>query len=447
MTDRARPSRRLLLRGAALLPIAALPGCSILDDLFESDKPPLSGKRVSVMVTTRGMQLDPSYTVPVTLPAPVVNGDWSEAGGNAAHSMGNVALNTLTRSWRRSIGEGGGYRRKITATPVVAGGQVFTMDSDGSVSAFDAASGARHWNTDTQGEKDRSTNVGGGIAAVGGVLYATTGRAEAIALDVASGKINWRAPLGAPARSAPTVVDGRLFVPTIDERLVALSTVDGKQLWTYQATASATIVLGEPAPAYADGLVVAGFGSGDLVALRADSGTLAWSDSLAAARGRNSLADLSAIRALPVIVNNTVYAISVGGLLLALDLRSGRRLWEREAAGQNTPWIAGDWIFVLTLDQQLACLNRADGRIRWITQLARYENVEKSRDPIYWTGPLLGGQYLYLAGSTEKLTAVNPMTGEVLGEMDLASDVSVGLVAAGGKLFVVTDDSSLTAYG
>ncbi len=447
MTARRMPARRQLLRGAVLLPAAALPGCSFLDDIFESDKPPLPGKRVSVMVTTRGMQVDPSYNPTIVLPPPVVNAEWSVAGGNAAHSMGNVAVNELRRTWRRSIGEGGGYRRKITATPVVAGGQVFTMDSDGSVSAFDEATGSRRWNTDTQGEKDRSTNVGGGIAVVGGVLYATTGRAEAIALDAATGTIKWRAPLGAPARSAPAIVDNRLFVPTIDERLVALSTTDGKQIWTYQASAASTIVLGEPAPAYADGLVVAGFGSGDLVALRADTGALAWSDSLAAAQGRNSLADLSAIRAMPVIVNNIVYAIGVGGLLLALDLRSGRRLWEREAAGQNTPWVAGDWLFVLTLDQQVACLNRTDGRVRWISQLARYENVQRSRDPIYWTGPLLGGKYLYLAGSTEKLTAVDPMTGEVLGVMDLPADVSVPLVAAGGKLFVVTDDSSLTAYG
>ncbi len=159
------------------------------------------------------------------------------------------------------------------------------MDSDGSVSAFDVATGSRRWNTDTQGEKDRSTNVGGGLAVAGGVLYATTGRARPWRWTRPAGKINWRASLGAPARSAPTVVENRLFVPTIDERLVCLSTADGKQVWSYQATAAGTIVLGEPAPAYADGLVVAGFGSGDLVALRADSGTLAWSDSLAAARG------------------------------------------------------------------------------------------------------------------------------------------------------------------
>ncbi len=440
-------SRRSLLRTASLASAAALPGCSYLDDLFESTKTPLPGRREAVMVTARGMVADPTDHRTVALPAPVLNADWAQAGGNPAHVVGNVAVGEMQRVWRRSIGEGGGYRQKITATPVIAGGVVFTMDSDGSVSAFDAATGSRHWNTDTQGEKDRSTNVGGGIAVAGGTLYATTGRGEALALDVSNGKIKWRASIGVPARSAPTVVEGQLFLSTIDERLLALSTSDGKQIWSYQASAAATIVLGEPAPAFSDGLVVAGFGSGDLVALRADTGTLAWSDNLAGGRGRASLSDLSAIRALPVIVDSVVFAIGVGGLFVAIDLRSGRRIWEREASGQNTPCVTGDWIFVLTVDQQLACLSRAEGRIRWLTQLARYEDVARSRDPIYWTGPLLGSGHLYLAGSTERLTAVNPQTGEVLGQMNLPDAVSVNLVAAGGKMFVVTDDSSIIAFG
>ncbi len=442
-----QPTRRGLLQSAALAPLASLPGCSYFDNLFETDKPGLPGKREAVMASTRGLQVDAADHSAVTLPNAVLNADWPGAGGNPAHTVGNVQLGDLSRSWRRSVGEGGGYRQKITANPVISGGQVFTMDSDGVVTAWTAATGDRHWITETKARKDRSTNVGGGLAVAGPTVFVTTGRGEALALDAATGKIGWRASLDVPARAAPTVVDGRLFVPTIDERLLALSADDGKRLWTYQATAAATIVLGEPAPAYSDGLVVAGFGSGDIVALRADSGTLTWSDSLAAARGRTSMADLSAIRALPVIADGVVYAISVGGLLAALDLRSGRRLWEREAAGQNTPWLAGDWLFVLTLDQTLACVSRADGRVRWLSQLPRYENEAKSRDPIFWTGPLLGGQYLYLAGSTERLIAVNAATGAILGEQKLPGAVAVGMVAAGGKLFVVTDDSTLSALG
>ena len=443
----SRPTRRNLLRTASLMPLAALAGCSSIEDLFESTKPSLPGKREAVLATTRGMQTDASFRQPVTLPAPVLNAEWPQSGGTPSHVMNNVQLGDLSKSWRRSIGEGGGYRAKITATPVSAGGQVFTMDSDGAVSAFDLATGNRHWNTETQPKKDRSTNVGGGLAAVGGMVFATTGRAEALAMDARTGKITWRSPLDTPARSAPTIADNRLYVCTLDNRMLAFAVADGKRLWNYQATSAATSVLGEPAPAYSDGLIVGGFGSGDLVTLRADTGTLAWSDSLAAARGRTSLADLSAIRGLPVVQDNVVYAIGLGGVLLALDLRSGRRLWEREASGQHTPWIAGDWIFVLTEDQTLACVSKADGRVRWITQLPRYGDVERSRDAIFWSGPLLGGQYLYCAGSTEKLIAVNPATGDILGEQNLPDKVSVNMIAASGKLFVVTDDGTLSALG
>ena len=439
--------RRSLLRAASVLPLAGLAGCSVFDDLFESSKPSIPGKRESVMSASRGMAVDPAFRTTVTLPPAVQNAEWAQAGGNPAHVMGNLATGTLSHAWRRSIGEGGGYRQKITATPVISGSQVFTMDSDGAVSAFDVATGDRHWRTDTQGEKDRSTNVGGGLAVAGSVVYATTGRAEALAISAADGKITWRSPLDAPARSAPTLAEGRLFLTTLDERMLALSASDGKRLWSYQASSASTIVLGQPAPAYANGLVVGGFGSGDLVALRADGGTLAWSDSLAAASGRNSLADLSAIRALPAIQDNIVYAIGEGGLMLALDLLSGRRLWERNVAGQNAPWIAGDWLFVLTLDQQLACMNRADGRVRWMTQLARYENEEKSRDALYWTGPLLSGPYLYLGGTTQKLIAVNAVTGEILGEQSIPDNIAVSLVAAQNKLFIITDDGTLSALG
>ena len=275
----------------------------------------------------------------------MLNADWPQSGGNPAHLMGNVQLGDLTHAWHRSIGEGGGYRQKITATPVVSGGLVFTMDSDGSVSAFEVASGSRHWNTDTQPKKDRSTNVGGGLAVAGDTVYASTGRGELLALNAGDGKITWRSPLDTPARSAPTVAENRLFVSTLDNRMLAFSP-DGKRLWNYQATSAATSVLGEPAPAYSDGLVVGGFGSGDLVTLRADTGTLAWSDSLAAARGRTSLADLSAIRALPVISNNVVYAIGVGGCcwrsisVRAGDCGSARR---RGSIPRGSPAIGCSW--------------------------------------------------------------------------------------------------------
>ena len=438
--------RRLPRRSALLLPLGLLPGCATLDDLLADSKEALPGRRETVVAPRRGLEVDPANRRAVEVPLPVGNAEWPQPGGAAGHVMGNLAVTGLTPAWRSGIGRGGGYRRKITAQPVAAGGRVFAMDSDGAVSAFDAAAGGRAWRTDTQGEKDRSTNIGGGIAAADGILYATTGRAEALALDAGTGEVRWRSALAAPARSAPTVADGRLFINLLDGKLLALNAATGERQWAHQSEVASTALLGQPAPAYADGLVVAGFGTGELVAVRAESGGLAWSDSLASSRGRNSLLDLSAIHALPVVEAGRVYAIGLGGLMVSIDLRSGRRLWEREVGGTETPYLAGDWLFVQSAEQSLAAVHKDDGRVGWITELPRYGDADRRRDPILWTGPVMGAGILVLAGSNERLTAVLAESGKVINTFRLAGAASVPPIAAGGSVYVVTDDGSIQAF-
>ena len=435
---------RLSRRSALLLPFAAS-GCAYIDDLLATSKDPLPGRREAVTLSRRGLEIDASDRRPVAIPAETPNADWVQPGRVAAHVGGNLASSGLSRAWRSSIGDGGGYRRKITATPVVAGGRVFTMDSDAVVAAFDLGGGGRAWRTVTQDDEDRSTNVGGGIAVDGGTVYATTGRADILALDAATGAIRWRKPLGTPARTAPTVADGRLYVTTIDDRLVALSASSGDRLWSYQAATSATTILGRPAPAVADGLVVAGFGSGEISAVRSDSGAVAWTDSMASTRGRNSLLDLSAVRGLPAIEAGRVYAVGLGGVTVSFDLRSGRRLWEREIGGSESPWLAGDWLFVLTTEQALVCLSKDDGRVRWFTDLPRYEDMKRQKDPIVWTGPVMAGGRLLVGGSTEKAMTLDPASGQVQSTFDLPGIASVPAVVAGGTVLMVTDDASLSA--
>jgi outer membrane protein assembly factor BamB len=446
--SRPKGALRMARRSALLLPAAAaLSSCSWFDDLFFNDKPPVPGTRVAVMTTRRGLEVDDGYAPKIATPTPFANNDWPQVGGTPTHEAGHLALpDTIRQAWDSGIGEGGGYRRKIPSPAVISAGRVLTMDSDGYVSAYDVGSGSRQWRLDTQADGDRSSNVGGGVAIAGDIAYAATGRGEVIAIAAGDGKILWRKPLSTAARAAPTIADGRVFVPTADDQLTAYATDDGRKLWNYQAQNATTSVLGLPSPAYADGIVVAGFGSGDLVAMRATSGAVVWSDSLASTRGRNSAVDFSAVRGMPVIVSNTVYAISMGGLMLALDLRSGRRLWERDVGSGETPCVAGDWIYIVSLDQQAACINRSDGRVAWVTQLPQWENPEKSRDPITWTGPVLAGDRLIWGGTFEQAISVSPYTGRILGTQQLSAVVSVAPVVAGGTVYLITDDGSLLAF-
>lgn len=437
--------RRAALWAPLALP-AALGGCSWLDGLFQSHKEPVPGKRVDIVASRRGLDVDKSGNLKVVLPPRVTNADWPQAGGNPSHLMGHLnAGDRLTEAWSADIGEGGGYRRKILCQPVADNGVIYTMDSDAVVSAFDLHTGDRIWTADTKDEDDDSTNIGGGLGVDGGVLYAVNGLAWLVALDAKTGKEKYRQNVGAPTRSAPTIADGRVFFTTIEDKLLARAAEDGRALWAYQGQNAATSLLGQPAPAYANGLVVGGFGSGEIAGLRAETGGVGWTDSLASPRGRGNAGDLSAIRGLPVIDEGRVYVIGLGGLMVAIDQRTGRRLWEREVAGEDSIWAVGDWLFVLSLQQQVAAISRADGRVAWLTDLPRYDDEESRSDPITWFGPILVADRLVLAGTNSQAIAVSPYTGEILGRQDLSGPASLGPIAVGGTVFIVTDDGRLIA--
>jgi outer membrane protein assembly factor BamB len=435
----------LTRRATLLLPLLApaLAGCSWFDWLTDEAKKPIPGNREPVLAAVRGLQVDSLEAV--TLPPAVHNPAWPQYYDSTSHAGGNFA-GGLKKSWQASIGAGGDYRARLTAQPLVSGNQVFTMDTDGAVAAFDVATGHRQWHTPTKPKKARNSNLGGGIALFEGRLYAVTGRAQALALDPADGRIIWRADLPSPARGAPTVTPEGVFFCTMEEQLQALGLHDGKSQWTYQATSTNTGTIGQAAPAYADGVLVAGFESGDLAAVRADSGTLVWTDNMGGVKGSATLSDFASVRGAPVISNGLVVAIGLGGLLAALDVRSGRRVWQRDVAGGNTPWLAGDIVFLVSEDQKLAALGRDDGSVRWVTDLPRFQNKKREKNLITWAGPVLAGGKLVLVSDHAKMAVVDPITGALVTTGKLDEQSSMPPTIAQGKVFVLTDDATLTAY-
>ena len=439
-----RASSAALPRRAALLAPLALSACG---SWFGESKKPLPGKRLDVLPPARTLAVAPGDTSAIVVPQPVRNAEWPQPGGNAQHQMGSLAAGTtLTEAWRASIGEGASYRRMLTASPIVAGGKVFTMDAAGIVSAFSLHDGTHLWRFNPKAPKDRSQEVGGGISTASGLVYAATGRAEVVAIDAQQGKLHWRHAIGEPARAAPGIAGGKLFVPTIAGSLVALSADKGQQIWLYQGSSSAVGVLGDASPAVADALVIAGFSTGDLIALAADSGAVQWSDGLGAAFGGQNPADVSAVRALPVVNQGVVYAISLGGLLVAADIHSGRRIFYLEVAGGQTPVVAGDWLFVLTADQHLAAIGRNDGLVRWITVMPLFTNPKHQRGPIVWRGPLLAGGRLLLAGDNGQLAAVAPENGKILGYQHLPGPAALPPIVADGTVLVLLRSGTLIAW-
>ncbi|MCE9508531.1 MAG: PQQ-binding-like beta-propeller repeat protein [Alphaproteobacteria bacterium] len=434
---------------ALLLAMLLLSGCSSFEGVFSGDKlPPLPGERISILQLQQ--ELTPSAELqktPIVLPVAWTNTFWPQAGGYPNHAMGHLTLGKdLKEVWSVSIGAGGDRRDPLIAQPVAADGMVFTLDTDARVTAFNLADGEQKWRVSTvpPGEED-SGYIGGGLAYSGKKLYVTNGYKQLACIDPATGSIVWRVTVPSPARAAPTVAEGKVYLITLDNRLMVFSKEDGAPLWNYEGITETTNLLGSVSPAVDASLVVLPLSSGQVFGLRIENGQAVWEDNLSAVRRIGALSAIADIRGQPVIDQGLVYAASYSGRMVAIDEISGQRVWQREIGSAETPWAAGDTVFVLSTDQQLLALTRQKGDLRWISSLPRFEGKDKDK-PIIWTGPVLAGGRLILASSRGQMIEVNPADGVIMKQSDLPGDVMIAPLVADNTLFFLTEQGKLVAY-
>ncbi len=442
------PAKRVAPIWLAL--VLLLGGCESLglDFLGAPEAPPLPGERISVLRLDRSLVPDDELAdLRVRLPQPYSNPDWPQAGGNTAHAMHHLALpESVAVRWSADIGAAASDSERMMAEPVVAGGRIYTLDTANTVSAFDAGSGSQLWQVDLTPEEEDDDLFGGGLALADGGLYVTTPFALVFRLDAASGAEVWRSRVEGPIRTPPTVSDGRVFVVSIDNQLFTLAADDGRRLWSQAgAVLESAGLLGGASPAVLGSTVVVAYSSGDIYALRAETGRTLWSENLAGIARTSAAAALSDIRGRPAIDRELVVAISNSGTLAAIDLRGGDRVWQRDIGGTESPWVAGDFVFVLDNNGELICLTRQNGRIKWIQALPAYEDEEEREGPILWHGPVLAGDRLIVTGSSGEALSVSPYTGKILGRIELPAPAQLPPVVAGDTLFFVSDSADLIA--
>jgi len=410
---------------------------------------PLPGDRISIMLLNDGIAADPRVAnLTVVLPPPVDNADWPTSGGNAMHAMQHLFLgDDVKLAWRADIGAGSGGVSQLLARPVIGDGRVFVADSEGQVTALTSDTGQRLWQVTPEGMNVSDRLRSGGLAYGDGQLYVTTAGGEVMALSAADGSQVWRQQLLSPIRTAPTPYGCRLLVTTSANELFVLDAENGNLLWQHAGFFEQAAILGGAAPA-TDGVVaVAAYSSGEVFALNLADGRPIWSDTVMRPRRTLAIGAISDITGSPVIDQGRVLVAGNGGEMGSFDIATGARTWNLDVTSRHTPWVAGDYIYLLTDRNEVVCLVRQGGLVRWVSPLERLgdpDDPESTR--IFWAGPVLAGDRLILAGSTGEAVTLSPYTGEILGRIALPGPVSLPPVVANGTLYLLTNNGELLAY-
>ncbi|WP_379547439.1 PQQ-binding-like beta-propeller repeat protein [Qipengyuania sp. DSG2-2] len=442
------PKGRLLVTALLAGSLGACSGGLFGGGGDDKDTPTIGNRMPVLSRIDQTAQVDPELAgVSVVLPPAQTNTEWTQAGGNPAKSYGHLTLGAAPQKIWSANTAGTSNRKRLGAAPIVAAGAVFSVDTDGVIHAFDAQTGAKRWTTRMEIPGDiRQAAFGGGVAFSGGKLFATNGVGQVLALNAANGEILWTTTPAGPLRDAPTVAFNLVFVMSQDNRIFALDADTGEITWQESGSIAQAGVFGVASPAAGQGTIIAGYSSGELSAYRYENGRVLWSDALARTSISTEVGSLTDIDADPIIDQGRVYALGQGGRMAAYELVTGQRIWELNLAGISTPAIAGEWIFTLTDDARMLAIARSTGKVRWITQLAPFRNVEKKKNPIFWTGPVLAGGSLWVASSEGEIYQLSVGEGSASLFQDLNAGVSLPPVVANNTMYILDDSGTIHAF-
>ncbi|WP_409560817.1 PQQ-binding-like beta-propeller repeat protein [Hyphomicrobium sp. MC8b] len=404
---------------------------------FKTKQTPLPGRRIPIVETTESIGSNlAEANKPISLPSPRMNQSWSQPGGDANNAPGNLALTgSLHQLWSASAGEGSSKTGRVTASPIVFGDRIYTLDAAANVAAF-TLTGSSVFTVSTKPETTVGLGgYGGGLAADNGRLYVANGYGVVSALDPGTGKAIWTKNLDVPVRAAPTAAGDRLYVITIDGRFYCLSGIDGSELWAARGLPQSASLMTSTSPAVDGDVVVVPYPSGDIMAFKLSDGSTVWTENLARTRQTSQIASMSDV-ARPAIDDGVVYAIGHAGRMVATQAKSGDRVWSLSIPGSEPPCVAGDTVYVVDTGGRLMALQKSDGKTRWLTQLPAAKN---------YAGPVLAANTLFLVSSAGEVVSVDPMTGKVGGTMQIGDKVYIPPIVAQGHMYVLTDSAKLIA--
>ncbi len=431
-----------LVRLAAIVGIlGALAGCS--RDFI------LPGERVDIRAPWGGGQQVVNEARPIALPTQVANAAWSHRQGEAGGRPQHPALSASPQlAWSAPIGQGDGRRVRLQTDPVASGGRIFTLDSAARVQAT-AANGGVLWAQDLTPPGQRTpTASGGGLAVAGDRLYVTSAFGFLAALDAATGAEIWRQRFDAPVTGAPAVAGNQILVSATDSTLWAVDAASGRIEWSIAGARSGTLMARGPAPAVSGDLAIMPTGAGELLAVRRTNGAIVWDTTVVGRRPGAAYAEISAISGDPVVDGGRVYAANQSGRVMALETRTGNRIWSAREAAYGPVWPVGGSVFIVSDENRLMRLDAASGMPIWAVELPLYTSDRPRRRAEIFPqhGPVLAGGRIWVASGDGLLRGFDPTSGSEVTRLEVPGGAAAAPIVADRTLYVLGRNGTLHAF-
>lgn len=274
---------------------------------------------------------------------------------------GSMAVRT---AWKLDIGKAGDY----VFTPALVGATLVAAGADGAILRVDAASGRQLWRINAGSGLSAGVGSDGNLLVVGGVKGAV------LAFDM-DGKPLWTSQASSEVLSAPAVGQGMVVVRSIDNRIVGLDAKTGEKKWTVQRVSPPLTLRNAPGMTIVGKDVVIALPGGKLLSLVLATGAPRWEVAVGEARGATELERVTDIGGTPVVFDKDVCAVSYQGRVGCFDLATGASRWTKEFS--SDVGVSVDQRFLFAVDEKgaVAAFDRSTGASAWRNDKLSYRQL------------------------------------------------------------------------
>ena len=337
----------------------------------------------------------------------------------------------LTEQWSITVGKPSYSGGALKLAPVVQGNTLYVGESHGNVLAVDKKTGNVRWSTQL-----KQGLVSGPVVSHGTLAVGTT-NAGLVLLNEADGQERWQATLSGDVLSSPLLTDERVIAKTIDGHLVAFDLHTAKKQWEMDHGAPNLILKVSSSPVRMGNLVLVGFSDGKLDAVDVDSGRVLWQRSIAYASGSSDVERLVDIDADPIVRGNVVYLASYQGYVGAMALENGQFVWNKPGSTYKNLALDENSVYMSDSNDTVWAFNRSHGQVQWKQPALAARGL---------TAPAILGHYVLVGDKTGLLHVLDAQQGEPVARLQLGSAIDVAPTISGNRAYVMTAAGQLTCF-
>jgi outer membrane protein assembly factor BamB len=337
----------------------------------------------------------------------------------------------IKKLWSRGIGDGqgDGYYK---IEPVIAGDLIYIASADGEVAAINRHTGKLLW------QVELDVSLSGGVGFYEGFLLVGSSDGFVLQLNAADGSLNWSTRLSGEILAPPRGNGRVVVVQSYEGRVQGLDFNSGEKLWAFDSNVPVLTVRGTSSPILSGNMVYAGFASGRVLALDANTGAIAWEVRVAISQGRSEIERIVDVDGTMVLAGKELYAASYQGRVVAIDIASGRKLWQQDVSSFAGVSQGFGNVYVTDADGTVFAYLRNGQGERWSQPALGYRELSR---------PTPVSSYLAVADYEGIVHLMSQVDGRFVGRVKADGDgARADMLSDGNILYVYGNSGKLIAY-